>query len=353
MTTYQQAGVDIQKGDQASKIAYELAQKTFSSRKNLTGQPVINTGGYAGLLNLGNFYLVQCDDGVGTKIAIAQKIQKYDTLGYDLLAMVCDDAICIGAETISITNTLDTNKVNPAQIQTLMQGLAQACINQKIIISGGEIAELGNLVNGNVWNATAVGIITQEKLITGENIQNNDDVIALSESGFRSNGFSLVRYVLEKKYGPDVYQKKYQNTPWGEILLTPSTIYSNAILEIIGRFSEKKQHKIKGISHITGGGIPGNINRILKKTGLGVNLDNLFQPPEFLKHIQEIGKISNQEAYKTWNMGNGMLLVTSPVDTKNIINSLHKSGIKAQIAGKIIADKKIIIQNKENLIFTY
>lgn len=353
MADYKEAGVDILAGDKASKIAYKFAKSTFSSRKNMIGNPVTDEGSFAGMMDMGEFYLVQGDDGVGTKIEIAEKINKFDTMGYDLLAMVCDDAICLGAETISITNTLDTNRVDSKIIYELMQGLAKACIQQKIVIPGGEIAEVGNSVNGNVWNATAVGVLEKDKVITGRNIKVGDTIIALYEAGFRSNGFTLVRYILEKTYGKDVYtQPSLFGRSWGEMMLTPSTIYSSAILDIIGRYGAVRKFDIKGIAHITGGGISGNFNRILKQTGLGAEFTNLFEPAPMVKEIQKLGNVEEAEAYKTWNMGNGMMLVVDPKDAEAVLENLS---LEAKIVGKIISSKKIIIDSKgcdsQKLIF--
>ncbi len=346
MSSYKKAGVDIKAGDNASKIAYNYAKSTFSSRKGMIGEPVMDEGSYAGLIDMGEFYLVQCDDGVGTKIEIAERIGKYDTLGYDLLAMVADDAVCLGAETISISNTIDTNKVDAEIIDGLMKGLAKACIEQKVIISGGEIAEVGKSVNGYIWNATAVGILEKNKMITGENIEPGDKIISLKENGFRSNGFSLVRYILENKFGKDVYlQESPFGKNWGEVLLEPSKIYSADLLKILGRFGEKRKVEIKGISHITGGGIAGNFSRIIKKKKIGAIFDNLFEPSKMVKKIQKLGNVSEEEAYKTWNMGNGMMLVIAPDNVDFVLQNLD---VEAKVAGEIMEDQKIIIQTKGN-----
>lgn len=344
MIDYKKAGVDIEAGDAASKIAYEFAKSTFSSRKGMIGEPVVEDGSFAGLIDLGDFYLVQGDDGVGTKIEIAEKIRKFDTLGYDLLAMVADDAVCLGAETISITNTLDTNKIDASVILDLMQGLAKACKEQKVVIPGGEIAEVGKSVNGNVWNATAVGILEKYKLITGKAIKVGDKIIALKEKGFRSNGFSLVRYIIEQKLGKDGYlQQSSFGKSWGEALLEPSQIYSAALLEILGRFGKERKIDVKGIAHITGGGIPGNFNRILKSSGLGANFDNLIEPSPMVKEIQKLGEVAEEEAYKTWNMGNGMMLVVAAEDVKKTLELLS---LDSQVVGEVISEKKIVLNTK-------
>lgn len=344
MTDYKKAGVNIELGDKASRIAYKFAKSTFTSRKNMIGEPITDDGAFAGLLDMGQFYLVQSDDGVGTKMEVAERIGKFDTLGFDLLAMVADDVICLGAETVSITNTLDTSKVDPAIVQDLMQGLAKACVQQKIVIPGGEIAEVGKAVNGNVWNATAVGILQKDKLLKTGQIKVGDVIISLQENGFRSNGFSLVRYILEKEFDENIYNKPSPfNKSWGEMILEPSKIYSSALLELIGRYGAERRFDLKGIAHITGGGIPGNFNRILKNCGFGAEFTDLFSPSPMIKEIQRIGAVEEAEAYKTWNMGNGMMIVVDENDADSVIEAL---AVEAKVAGKIIDRKQIIINSR-------
>lgn len=343
MIDYKKAGVDIKAGDEASKIAYNLAKSTFNSRRGMLGEPVVEDGSFAGLIDMGSFFLVQCDDGVGTKIEIAEEIGKFDTLGFDLLAMVADDAVCLGAETISVTNTLDTRKVEAWIVKELLSGLSEACQQQRVVIPGGEIAEVGKSVSGNVWNATAVGVLEKHKVINTRDIKVGDKIIGLKESGFRSNGFSLVRYIMENQLGKNCYllESPFGKT-WGEALLEPSLIYSSAILELIGRFGEERKVNIKGIAHITGGGIPGNFFRILKRTGFGACFDHLYEPSEMVKTIQMMGNVAEDEAYRTWNMGNGMMLVTEPKDVEKVLNLIT---LEAQVVGEIVDDKKVTIHS--------
>ncbi len=334
MSTYAAAGVNIELGDESSRIAYKAAMETFAGRKGMIGEPIKDEGGFAGVLDMGDFYLVQNDDGVGTKIEIAEHIEKYDTLGYDLIAMVADDAICIGAEPISVTNTLDVDKVDPVKIGALMNGLNEAALKHKIVIPGGEIAELGNAVNGYLWNATAVGIVEKEKIITGQTIRPGDQIIALHSAGFRANGLSLVRHILKNKLGEDWAHQKYDSErTWGEVTLTPSIIYTSAILELHGRFKQPKIADLKGIAHITGGGIEGNLNRVMKKTQFRANLDRLPTPHEPMLRLMEMGQVSEQEARKTWNMGVGMIVVSNDVD--QITSVCQKHGIKTSIIGQV------------------
>ena len=341
MSTYQDSGVNIEKGNEASKIAYEAAKNTFSSRKGMIGEPLANEDGFSGLLDMGDFYLVQNDDGVGTKMIIAEKIGKYDTLGYDLVCMVADDAICTGAETISITNTMDVDKVEKEKIRSLMVGLEKAAKEQKIVIPGGEIAELGNMSNGYIWNATAVGIVEKDKVINGKNITPGDKLIGLYSPGFRSNGFSLVRHILSKSFGDNYDNEKFDERTYASAVLTPSTIYQDALLQIHGRYGEKPKADLKGLAHITGGGIPGNITRILKNKNFGTNITDAFEPDPVVLKIQELGQVSDIEAYQTWNMGVGMIIVSNDADF--IINSLKENNIQAKIIGEVTENPEIRI----------
>jgi phosphoribosylformylglycinamidine cyclo-ligase len=340
MTTYKDSGVDISAGDKASAAAYKAAKSTFSSRKNMIGEPVTDDGGFAGLLDMGDFFLVQNDDGVGTKSMIAEDLKKYDTLGYDLVCMVADDAICLGAEVISITNTMDVDKVDHEKVEALMKGLAKAASEQKIVLPGGEIAELGKLANGYIWNATAVGIVEKTKVIDCSNIEPGDKLIGLYSPGFRSNGLSLVRKILNDSFGAKYTTEKFnENQSFAEATLTPSVIFHDAILKLHGRYKEKSRVNIKGIAHITGGGIPGNISRILKKKTLGAHIDNPCEPDEIVKKIQSLGNVTDKEAYETWNMGTGMILACN--ETEKVIEEMKKNNIHAQVIGHI-TDKNVI-----------
>ncbi|MBD3328253.1 phosphoribosylformylglycinamidine cyclo-ligase, partial [Candidatus Peregrinibacteria bacterium] len=343
MTTYKKSGVDIKAGDSASKIAYSEAKKTFESRKGLFGKPVKMDGGFAGALDFGDFYLIQNCDGVGSKIAVADAVKKYDTLGYDLLAMVTDDAVCVGAETISITNTVDTEKVSAEVIGEMMKGLRKACIEQKIVIPGGEIAELPGLVKGNSWNSTAVGIVEKSKFITGKNVKPGDKIIGLKSAGFRSNGFSLVRHILEKNLGKSWFKKSYKGKrSWGEQVLTPSKIYSAALLEILGRYKKERKVDVKAVVHVTGGGIPGNIVRILN--GKGARVDNLPEPHEMMLKLMEMGQVSDKEAYKVWNMGVGMILISS--EFEQIRSILSKNGVDSLVIGEVTGQTGIHLTSR-------
>ncbi|MEI7510697.1 MAG: AIR synthase-related protein [Candidatus Peregrinibacteria bacterium] len=346
MATYQEAGVDISTGDIASRIAYQEALKTFASRAGMIGAPLALEGGFSGALDFGQFLMVMNCDGVGTKIDVALETQNFTDLGDDLLAMTADDAICVGAEVIAITNTVDTNRVNPTEIKAMMESLSTACIREKVVIPGGEIAELGHTLSKTIWNSTAIGVVEKEKYITGADIAPGDSVIALQENGFRANGFSLVRHILRENgvSFSDPYEQNLQKT-WGEMLLTPAKIYHSALLSILGRYGVPSVFPIKGIAHITGGGLAGNFFRILKKKNLGAYLPDIFDMPEMMKAIQKMGNVSDREAYRTWNGGNGMLLVVNSEDAEKVVSLLKKSGVTAKVCGEITATPEIVHKN--------
>ncbi|MBT5237498.1 phosphoribosylformylglycinamidine cyclo-ligase [Candidatus Peregrinibacteria bacterium] len=343
MTSYKDSGVDITAGNEASRIAYTHAKSTFDSRSGKIGAPVTDDGGFAGMLDMGDFYLVQNDDGTGSKMELAVLMNNYDTIGYDLLAMVVDDAICTGAEVISISNTLDVGIVDTSVIDSLLAGLAKACIEQKIVIPGGEIAEVPGAVHSPVWNATSVGVVTKDKVITGADIKEGDTIIALKSGVARSNGFSLIRRILLDTQGRNWQNVVWRGQTWGEVMLTPSIIYHGALLKLLGRHGEQRLVNIKGLAHITGGGIAENLKRTLKTSGTGATLTSLFEPHDALKDLIVLGNVPIKEAYNTWNMGNGMLVIVDASDAHTTIAELKKSGIEAQVAGSVTAGPDVSV----------
>jgi phosphoribosylformylglycinamidine cyclo-ligase len=342
MTTYKDSGVDIELGDAASQIAFKQAQSTFPLRQGLIGDPLADSQSFAGLLDFGKFYLTQCCDTVGTKIDLAASLGDFSTLGFDLLAMIADDAVCLGAEVVSITNTFETAKIKIAEIETMMQSLAKAAQEQKIVIAGGEIAEVGDKIKGTSWGGDAVGIVKKDHVIDSANLKVGSSVIALKEKGFRCNGFSLVRKILSNHF-------EVGSVKWRQLAskaLEASIVYHRAILALHGDYqTSEPQVTLEAVAHITGGGIPGNLRRILKKNNLGARLEAIHEPPAIMQELQELGQVSDEEAYRAWNMGNGMLLVTPESQAKKAVTILKEQGINAQIAGTITKNPEIYIQN--------
>ncbi len=338
MTTYEESGVNIEEGDKASKKAYEHASSTFASRKGMIGEPVLEEDGYAGFLDMGDYYLVQSDDSTGSKIDMAFEVGDLTTLGYDLVAMVADDAVCVGAEPVSISNTLDVPKINSDEVDALMGGLAKACAEQKIVVPAGEIAEVPGAVAKGVWSATVIGVVEKDKVLKPETITEGDVILTLQSGVARSNGFSLIRKILTDKFGDDWVSQELTKT-----LLTPSIIYSKAILSLIGRYKEERKVNVKGVAHITGGGIPSKLGRVLKPSGKGAELTDLFEPHNALKEIIELGEVPTDESYKTWNMGNGMMVVVAEGEADEATKLLEAEGMNVKRAGLVTGDQGILI----------
>ncbi len=344
---YKTAGVDIESGDKTSRAAYGNAKKTFASRAGKIGQTFEFEGGFSGALDMGDFLLVQNDDGVGTKMEIAERVGKFDTLGADLVAMVADDAICVGAEVVSLTNTVDTPKVDPDAIEKMTEGLAASCSEQKIVIPGGEIAELSSALNGMVWNATAVGIVKKDKFITGKKVEVGQKIVGLKGRVLRSNGISLARKICETNFGSDWHEVEWkEGITWGKILLTPSKIFHRLILDhILGDFESDRKFGISGLVHITGGGIPGNVPRIFPEKGLGAKFDNLHVPHDAVKDLQKLGNIDEAECYRTWHCGTAMMIICDESEAGKICEVLNSadSEVDAKVVGEITNTEKIEI----------
>jgi len=335
--TYADSGVNIQAGDAASKAAYENAKTTFSSRKGLIGEPFVFEGGFSGALDMGDYLLIQNDDGTGSKSEISELIGKYDTIGTDLCGTVVDDAVCVGAEVLSLTNTFDVPEVDPVVLEAMTASLAKACTTQKVVIPGGEIAEVPGATKKIVWNATGVGIVKKEKFITGQNIKAGQTIIGLKDPMLRSNGFSLARKILEKKFGKNWHSEIYdKNHSWAEILLTPSKIFHRLLLDtVIGDFKTEAKFNVHGIAHITGGGVPGNLPRILPE-GVGADLPDLHAPHEAVKKLQSLGQVDEAECYRTWHCGSAMMLVCDADQAEAICTAINQQDdeVEAQIVGK-------------------
>lgn len=342
MTTYAEAGVNVSAGDLASEAAYKAAKATFPVRAGLIGEPVVLEGGFTGLLDMGDYYLVQNNDGVGTKSEIARRVGDFSSLGYDLLAMVADDAVCVGAELISLSNTIDIDRVDAAMISSMMNGLKKACIEQKVVIPGGEIAEMSDLIKGVTWNATGVGIVAKDKFISSDKVAAGDKIIGLLSRGFRSNGLTLVRHILSTKLGENWHNVSFSSgRTWGEAALVPSLIYHDFVLSLTGRYGQQGRFAVHGIAHVTGGGIANNLRRVLKKNRLGALLDNLPTPHPQMLRLQELGEVKDKEAYQAWNMGVGMLLVVAESDAPAILAAAAQKGFAAQTVGTVTAENGV------------
>ncbi len=360
-TTYADSGVNIELGDDVSKILYNAAKQTWQNRKGQLGEVIIPFDDFSGIRaidvsNLPKGTLMNIGfDGVGTKMEIAERMNDHRTIAYDLFAMVCDDAVVRGAEPIILGSILDVNSLGNVngnyikQVKQLAEGYIAAAKTVNVAIVNGEVAELGDRVNGfgnfnYNWGAGIVWFAKKERIFTGTEIKEGDSVVALHESGFRSNGLSLVRKIMTNIHGEKWHDAEYKGKKIGQLTLRPSKIYCAAVCEMFGGYNKEPKATVHGVAHITGGGIPGKLGRILKPSRLGAELDNLYEPSDLTLYCQEKGEVPDKEAYQTWNMGNGMLVITP--ESEKVINIAKKHGIDAKVAGMITKDNKIAIKNK-------
>ncbi len=325
--------------EEASRLLYEAARSTWDGRIG-AGSIFSPVSDFSALRALNvprgeNAVLGTNSDGIGSKSEIAERLGKFDTLGFDLMAMVCDDAVMRGAEPIAITNVIDVEKVDIEMVAQLAMGLSLAAKKANVAVINGEIAELGDRAkgygNGINWSASCIWFADRNRLISGKEVHVGQAVIALRENGFRSNGLSLARDIIGREYGREWHVK---NEGLAKAMLMPSQIYTPLIVGLTGGFGGKEQVNITAMANITGGGIPTKLGRALKASGLGANLHGLFEPAETMKFVQHLGSISDREAYSTWNMGNGFMIVTA--EPEKILDLSRKYGIEAAVVGSIV-----------------
>ena len=330
--TYKDAGVDINLANHIVKKIKPLISKTFIP--GVLG----DIGGFGGLFSLAeqNYkepVLVSGTDGVGTKLKIAFALDKHDSVGIDLVAMCVNDIVTCGAKPLFFLDYISIGKLSEKVAVELVKGITEGCKTAKCALLGGETAEMPGFYPEGEYDLAgfAVGIVEKSKIIDGREIREGDSVIGLSSNGLHSNGFSLARKVLleEKKYEMDEKIVTI-NKSLGEELLKPTRIYVQPVLYLL------EKYKILGIAHITGGGLLENIPRILPE-GVTVEIDrNSWTKPPIFSLIQKEGKISDEEMYRIFNMGIGMVLIVRPDKTKKIIDELKQLNFSSYLIGRVV-----------------
>jgi phosphoribosylformylglycinamidine cyclo-ligase len=311
--TYAGTGVDI---DQKETAIKELLSSITTKRKDAIGKPM--GGHYAGLIEFGDYALVLCTDGVGTKVKIAQALKKWDTVGIDCIAMNVNDALCVGAEPLAFVDYLAMDDPDPAITKEIGKGLAKGAELSNISIIGGETADLPELINGFDLAGTCLAYVKKDRIIMGDRIRSGDVIIGLSSSGIHSNGYTLARKVVEKNgfsytdYFPEGF---YPGKTIGEIMLVPTRIY---VKEIIALF---KKIDVHGLAHITGSGL-WNLPRL--KENVSFVIEDLLEPQPIFKFLQQYGNIDDREMYQTFNMGMGLAVVVDKHDVEMTMKMLKK-----------------------------
>lgn len=302
--TYKASGVDIEAGYEVVRRVKKLAKSTFV--KGVLGEIGLFGGCFEIDKKIKNPVLVSGTDGVGTKVKIAFEMNRHDTVGIDLVAMNADDVACLGAKPLFFLDYIACHKVDPDLIEKLLEGMAEGCRQAGCALIGGETAEMSDLYAEGEYDLAgfAVGLVDRKKIINGSSIKIGDKIIGLPSSGLHSNGYTLARNVLFNSAGLKVDSKvEGLSGTIGEALLEPTIIYSKTILKTIGKA------EVKGIAHITGGGLPENVARILPKGSKAVFKASSWDVPAIFRVIKKYGKIDDAEMYKAFNMGLGMVLV--------------------------------------------
>ncbi len=325
MLTYKEAGVNIEEGYRSVKLIKEYAQKTMS-------EYVLNgLGSFAGMVELPEGYkkpvLVSGTDGVGTKLDIACKKRKFDTVGIDCVAMCVNDILCHGAKPLFFLDYIACGKLEAEVSSDLVKGVAEGCIKSQCSLIGGETAEMPGMYKDGDYDIAgfAVGIVDKDKIINGKDIKSGDKLIGIASSGVHSNGYSLIRKVF-KNLDEDFNGKAI----WEE-LLTPTKIYVKPVLSLLEKFN------IKGMAHVTGGGFYENLPRMLSKEGFSIVINkNSYEIPEIFKKLMELG-VQEEEMYNTFNMGIGFVLCVEEDEVEEVLKELSKQGEKAFEIGYINA----------------
>jgi len=340
-STYKNSGVDIDTANDFIDRIKPLIKTT--ARKEV----VSGIGGFGGLFRFDsakfkNPILVSSTDGVGTKLKIAQLMDKHDTIGIDLVAMSVNDVVVQGAEPLFFLDYLATGKLELEKSVKIVEGVIQGCRQAGCTLIGGETAEMPGFYKPGEYDLAGfcVGAVDSEKLIDGSTISVNDVIIGVASSGLHSNGFSLARKVLLEKGKLKVTDKiSGLEKPIGMELLEPTRIYVKPLLNLFKNFN------IKGLVHITGGGFYDNIPRIIPQTCRCVISRNSWEVPPVFQVIKEIGKVEEKEMFRVFNMGIGMMIVAAGKEYKEVIHRLEVLGEKAYMIGSV--EKK---EKKQSLV---
>jgi len=324
MITYKDAGVNIEEGYKSVKLIKDLAASTFT-------KGVLNhLGSFAGMFEIGEGYknpiLVSGTDGVGTKLDIAFRMKKYDSVGIDCVAMCVNDVLCHGAKPLFFLDYIACGKLDSTVSAQLVKGVAEGCIQSNCALIGGETAEMPGFYRDGEYDMAGftVGIVDKHKIIDGSAIKDGYSLIGIESSGLHSNGFSLVRKLI-----PDI-DAPFNGRKIGSTLLTPTKIYVKTVLNLLEKFD------IKGMAHITGGGFYENIPRMFNGDFTAVIDKNSFNIPDIFKHLMTLG-VTEEHMYNTYNMGIGYVLCVENADALKVIKTIEDLGDRAYKIGHVEA----------------
>lgn len=334
---YKKAGVDIEAGYKSVELMKEHVKKTM--RSEVLG----GIGGFSGAFSMDKFKdmehptLVSGTDGVGTKLKLAFIMDKHDTVGIDCVAMCVNDIACAGGEPLFFLDYIACGKNYPEKIASIVKGVADGCLQSDAALIGGETAEMPGFYPVDEYDLAgfAVGVVDQKDLITGADIKAGDTLIGIASSGVHSNGFSLVRSVFKmEKETLDTYYEELGKT-LGEALLAPTKIYVKTMKSI-----KNAGVRVKGCSHITGGGFYENVPRMLPEGAHAVIEKNSYEVPAIFRMLQKEGQIEEHMMYNTFNMGIGLVLAVDPKDADAVMEAVKAAGETPYVIGHIDAGEK-------------
>ncbi len=328
--TYRDAGVDIEAAKQLVERIKPLAKATA------TPHVLGSIGGFAALCalpdDIDDPVLVSGTDGVGTKLKLAFELGRHDSIGIDLVAMCVNDIITVGACPLFFLDYFATSKLDVDQGEAVVRGIAEGCRQARCALLGGETAELPGFYASGEYDLAgfAVGVVSRKRMIDGASVEAGDPVIGLASSGLHSNGYSLARRVLLEGEAPLSLDEAVESVgPLGEALLRPTKIYVNAS-------SIALEHGVHAMCHITGGGLPENLPRMLPR-GLGIRLDpGSWTSDPLFDLIQRRGGVADAEMRRTFNMGVGFTMVANPEEANGLLSALDESSDRAFIIGEVI-----------------
>ena len=337
---YKSAGVNIDAGNQAVDLIKDKVKSTHS-KEVLTG-----IGSFGSLFNLKDVLIkykepvmVQSIDGVGTKTIIARKMNKFNTIGIDLLSACANDILVMGAKPLTFLDYIANDKLTPKIVAEIVEGMTNACKDTGVSLVGGETAEMPDTYLPGEHDLVGIitGIVDKEKIITGENIAPGDILVGLPSNGLHTNGYSLARKIFFEieKYNVDTYIDLLESTV-GEALLKPHINYTNHVFNIL-----EKNIEIKGIAHITGGGLTENIPRVLPDNCSVKIKKNTWPKLELFNVLQNLGDVDEDEMYRAFNMGIGMVFIVNKNSITDIKESLQDISPIYQI-GEVIQGKKLV-----------
>lgn len=337
--TYAGAGVSIDAGEEAVQRIKDKVRSTF--RPEVIG----DIGGFGGLFALdGDRYrhpvLVSSTDGVGTKALVAQSVGRFTTIGVDLVAMCVDDLVCQGAEPLFFLDYIAVGRLDPAHIEQLVEGVAEGCRQARCALVGGEMAEHPGAMEPGEFDLVgfAVGVAERDRLVTGQHVAAGDVLLGLPSPNLRSNGFSLARRVLLERAGRPLDGPAYDGArhTLGEELLAPSVIYAPTIAALLHSVD------VRAVAHITGGGIPGNLNRVLPAGTAAVVDRGTWETPPIFGEIQRLGNVADDEMAKVFNMGIGMIVVVPQGDATKALDVARTNGHRAVEIGRIVTGDQTV-----------